>query len=110
VRRAVLVVLSSPSSPEKEEEYHRWYDEVHLPDVLKVPGFVAARRYRLSDAQIGEAAVPGGHRFLALYEIEAEDPAQVLDALGQAAAEGRLPLSDALGMDPRPVTWLFEER
>ncbi len=35
-----------------EAEYHDWYDKVHMPEVSRVPGFVAMRRGRLSEVQI----------------------------------------------------------
>lgn len=35
-----------------EAEYHQWYSEVHMPEVSRVPGFVAMKRGRLSDIQI----------------------------------------------------------
>jgi hypothetical protein len=35
-----------------EAEYHAWYDDVHMPEVSRVPGFVAMRRGRLADCQI----------------------------------------------------------
>lgn len=33
-------------------EYQKWYDEVHVPEVTNVPGFVAMKRGRLSAVQI----------------------------------------------------------
>lgn len=38
--------------PGREAEYHKWYDEVHGPEVTRVPGKVAMKRGRLSDLQI----------------------------------------------------------
>lgn len=35
-----------------EDEYHEWYSKVHMPEVSRVPGFVAMRRGRLADWQI----------------------------------------------------------
>ncbi|MBC2660342.1 hypothetical protein H7F50_01130 [Novosphingobium flavum] len=35
-----------------EEEYHRWYDEIHIPEVCRVPGFAAMRRGRLCEVQV----------------------------------------------------------
>jgi hypothetical protein len=35
-----------------EAEYHDWYDNVHMPEVSRVPGFVAMRRGRLAEVQI----------------------------------------------------------
>lgn len=36
----------------REAEYHKWYDEVHAPEVTRVPGKVAMKRGRLSPLQI----------------------------------------------------------
>lgn len=36
----------------REAEYNKWYDEVHCPEVTRVPGKVAMQRGRLSDLQI----------------------------------------------------------
>lgn len=36
----------------REAEYHKWYNEVHMPEVSNVPGFVAMKRGRLSPVQI----------------------------------------------------------
>lgn len=35
-----------------EAEYHRWYDDVHMPEVTAVPGHVAMRRGRLAEVQV----------------------------------------------------------
>jgi hypothetical protein len=36
----------------REAEYHKWYNEVHMPEVSRVPGFVGMKRGRLSPLQI----------------------------------------------------------
>ena len=36
----------------REAEYHRWYNEVHGPEVTRVPGKVAMKRGRLSPLQL----------------------------------------------------------
>ncbi|MDE2043423.1 MAG: hypothetical protein KGJ05_10140, partial [Alphaproteobacteria bacterium] len=44
-----------------EAEYHKWYDEVHIPEVCRVPGFAAMRRGRLADIQCEpKRYCPGG--------------------------------------------------
>jgi hypothetical protein len=35
----------------REDDYHRWYDEVHIPEVSLVPGFVGMKRGRLAGTQ-----------------------------------------------------------
>jgi hypothetical protein len=43
------------------EDYNRWYDS-HLGEILDVPGFVAARRYRLQTVK--GKWIPSAHRYL----------------------------------------------
>jgi hypothetical protein len=38
------LVKSKPSDPAREAEYNAWYDDIDVPDVLEVPGFMRARR------------------------------------------------------------------
>lgn len=80
----------------REAEFDEWYSNRHLSDVLAVPGFVAAQRFELSPTQRPGLPAPR-YRYLALYEIEG-DPADALEALGRAVADG-MELSDAMAPD-----------
>lgn len=79
--RHLLLVSSDPVTG-SEEDYQRWYDEVHLHDVLSVPGFVRAQRFVAQPSVHGELP---DNRFLAIYEIETDDLAGTLAQLSQAA-------------------------
>lgn len=46
------------------DEFRRWYDEVHLPRILRVPGFAWASRY--------ETGGPDPH-FITTYAIDGPD-------------------------------------
>lgn len=50
---AVLLVVTAEVDPQVEDEWNRWYDEVHLPAALACPGVLRGRRY-VSVGQIGE--------------------------------------------------------
>lgn len=86
--RWLIVVQANCSDPDRENEFHEWYDNTHIPDVLKVPGIVAVTRY--------ENVTPGEQpsRFLTLLEVEAEDVWAVTTALqensAQAEQQGRM--------------------
>ena len=79
--KGILLVMSD-ATPGEDDAYNTWYDDVHLADVLNVPGIVAARRF---------AAVPSVHGelppapYLAIYEIDADDLDEVQRALSVAA-------------------------
>lgn len=69
-----MVVQSRPVAG-REDEYNAWYDDVHLPEVLTVSGFVSAQRYVTAST---DGAEP--YPYLAVYEIEG-DGAQVVAGL-----------------------------
>lgn len=60
---ALFVVQGNPP-PEREADYHRWYDEVHGPDALECGSFREMRRYRAVGP--GERAAP----FLAIWNAD----------------------------------------
>lgn len=112
--RSILVVHTRPVEG-REDEYHRWYSEVHLPEVVRLSGFVAARRFRFvaSDDERAAPELP----FLAIYEVEEgrlqEARAALAEALAssrEAVQQGRAPVlatSGALHAD-RAVAWYQE--
>jgi hypothetical protein len=61
--RALLIVRSN-IVPAREADYDRWYNEVHLRDMLNVPGVLSARRY---------ASLLDEPKFAAVYELESAD-------------------------------------
>jgi hypothetical protein len=70
----IFLVLSRPTSPEDEVEFNRWYDENHVPDSLLLPGFVKARRFRLSPEQLlPDRATDPGVAYVTIYEIDDVD-------------------------------------
>lgn len=54
-----------------EAEYHKWYDEVHIPEVTRVPGFVAMKRGRFADVQIEPRRFcPGGELVMCAHQTD----------------------------------------
>jgi hypothetical protein len=103
--KGLLVVQSSPAGPDREDEYNKWYDETHIPQILTIPGVVSARRYRLHD---GFPTAPSTRGYLAIYEIEADDLAAPMKELGARSADGRSTTTDAVQADPPAVVALYE--
>jgi len=99
MKTGILYVESRPSSPDLLEEYHTWYDEVHLGEVLALDGIVAARRL---------APVADAGPFVAIYELEAEDLTAVVADLMNAVADGRVAMSSAIQTEPMPAIRLLE--
>lgn len=90
-----FVVLTNPTAG-KDAEFNEWYNKQHIPDVLNVPGFVCAQRFRLADTQMGGAE--SKHKYLALYEIETDDVAKALKDLQSRIGTDDMIMSDAIDM------------
>ena len=84
---ATYLSFESCALPGQDEVYRRWYDDVHIPDVLKVPGFKQlVLRYRV----VADEPQP---RYVSIFEVEG-DPKAVLATLG--AATPTMQMTDAL--------------
>lgn len=94
--RYVFVVLTNASGG-RDDEFNDWYNGRHIPDVLQIPGFVAAQRFRLADAQMNDMSSPW--RYLALYEIETADLAGALKELTARVGTPAMVMSDTLNME-----------
>lgn len=99
--RHVFVVLTNAVEGQ-DDVFNKWYDEQHLPDVLAVPGFVAAQRYELGSTQMADPAL-ATHKYLALYEVEG-DLATAVANLGKAVADGMY-LDPSLSEDSVPILY-----
>ena len=57
----VLIIVRIDVKPEMEEEFNRWYNEEHMPNLLRVPGILWAKR----GINTGK-----GPKYIAVYEHE----------------------------------------
>jgi hypothetical protein len=88
-----FVVLSN-STPGMEAEYNTWYTEQHLGELLAVPGFISAQRFKVHSASLLPGVKPS-HDYLAIYEIETDDIGAVLKDLRSRPGTPAMPISDA---------------
>lgn len=91
MRQYKMVVLSNPV-PGREQECDDWYQNVHLQEMVTLPGFKSAQRFRLAHPM--QEIEP--YQFLAVYDIETDVIEETLQELISAAEGGSLELSEAL--------------
>lgn len=89
------VVLSNPM-PGREDEYNAWYTDQHLAEVIAVPGFVSAQRFRLRDTQAEGA--PQQH-YMAIYTMRTDDPEALLERLTALVESGEIAMTEAFSQD-----------
>jgi hypothetical protein len=61
----VLFVVKATIDKDQEDQFNRWYNEEHCPQVLRFNGAVSARRYK---ALVGEDT----YQYMAVYEFKDE--------------------------------------
>lgn len=67
--RYISVVMADVANPADEAEWNAWYDHSHVPNLLRVPGYLAGARFRVKpDPRFGDKVM--GPKYLALYEWE----------------------------------------
>jgi hypothetical protein len=91
-------IVLTQAHPGREAEFERWYDERHLDDVARIPGVVATRRFKVVHQKVTNLAAPQW-RSLAIYDIEADDPHAVLQAIYAVSGTEAMPLTQAFNRD-----------
>ena len=64
IKKGVLLIVRIDVAREMEDEFNRWYEEEHIPNLLSVPGVVWAKR----GVNTGK-----GPKYIAVYEHENSD-------------------------------------
>ena len=97
--KAVLIVTSSPASPEQESDFNRWYDEVHVGQIkAAIPAITTVCRYKQLDVE--QAGGPA--RYVAVYEMDSEDIPAALAALDAAMTAGNVSPTDTMDLTVAP--------
>lgn len=91
--RNVHLVFSQPPAEVSDTDYDQWYDE-HLDEILAVPGWESARRYRISPVVGADDAPP--FRYVAIYELSVDPTTAVanLEQAGMGDASSYVELKD----------------
>lgn len=93
VAKAHLLVFSNPVVGQ-EDEYHRWHDQVHIPDALTLPGFISATRYGKAPTQMGIDELP--YEFVIRYELDLCDMSVLPGLIQGAIADRRMDVSQSI--------------
>jgi hypothetical protein len=98
--RGIIYLETRPVSPDREEEYHKWYNDTHLAEVVSVEGIVSARRF---------APIDGNGPFIAIYELDCDDLDAVVARMRELGASGKMSSLELLNMDTPPIPRVYRE-
>jgi hypothetical protein len=109
--KSMLLAWANPVDEASDSEFNAWYNDTHIPQVRAViPAITAVYRYRVADPPAGLAAgasASSAHRYLVVYEMDAEEVTDAMAALGTAAATGRFHLTPTMdtAVNPPVLQW-----
>jgi hypothetical protein len=99
--KAMFIAWANPVDDASDSEFNAWYDGTHVPQLrAAIPAITAVHRYRVADVP-GVGASPA-HRYLAVYELDTDDVAGAMAALGAASADGRIEMTDTIDLTANP--------
>jgi hypothetical protein len=94
--RWIFSVESDCNDPECERDFNDWYDNIHVPDVMKTGCFIKGTRFVLS-----AAPEKGRGKYLAIYEFETDNIAafkKELEGLRRKIIRPKSPLMETRAM------------
>ncbi len=101
-----LFAFSDCKDPAREEEFNDWYDNMHIPDMLEVPGMISATRWVSAESKKGQQ-----RKYLAMYELETDDIGKfdlsVRERGMRTVKEGRF--SDLPVFDPPEIPRVYKQ-
>lgn len=100
-----LIATSSKVKPGREDDYRTWYDGVHLADMLKIPGVLSANTYEAA----AQSPQTPPLEFVAIYEVDVEDPGTIFAEIGRRIQSGEMQGSDAIEKGTS-TTWVYKAR
>jgi hypothetical protein len=98
-----VMVAQSRAKPGRDDEYNEWYDTTHLPDMCAIPGVKSGRRFEATPISMGQP----GLLYLAIYELEADDPSTIMAEMGKRFENGTIRVCDALDAEAS-VLWIYK--
>ena len=78
--KPIINVVATQCQPEDEEKFNKWYDEIHIPMLLKFKGITEVTRYKI----ISESEEYP--KYLTIYEFENQNTFEVFQTSSELAA------------------------
>jgi len=87
-------VFSNPVAGH-EDEYNKWYNEQHAPDVVSIPGFRTAQRFVKNDLPLYRMVDLQVPKYLIVYKIVTDNLNAVFDEISRRLKTGETAMSPA---------------
>ncbi len=96
-KKMYSMLVFSNHSEGMEKVYNEWYAGQHIFDLLRIPGFIGCRFYKLAGVQLS-ADMERKHKYLMIWDIETDDIEAVDRDIKARMRDGRTVMSDSFDM------------
>ena len=96
-----VMMVYSNAKPGRDADYMDWYKNVHLGEICQIPGVKSGHVYETIPASPAKPST----RYLAVYDLDVEDPMAVLAEIGRRGQAGEMNMSDAV--DAASASFMF---
>jgi uncharacterized protein (TIGR02118 family) len=72
-KKPLINVVTTQCPPQDEAKFNKWYNEVHIPMLMKYKGVKAVARYKVVDSKVPQ--------FIAIYHFDSQ---QDFEAFGKS--------------------------
>ena len=98
--RYVMLVFANPI-PGKEVEFNEWYTNTHMGDLVQLPGWMGAQRFRIITNVMPRPSMAGySHGYLIIWDLEETEANTALARMTAAIAGGKSRLGAAFNYTP----------
>jgi hypothetical protein len=98
--RYAMLVFANPI-PGREAEFNEWYTNTHMGDLVQLPGWVGAQRFRIITNVTPRPTAAGySHGYLIIWDLEETDANSALARMTAAIAGGKSRLGAAFNYTP----------
>jgi hypothetical protein len=101
-KKKYSMLVFSNATEGMEEEYLTWYAGQHIHDLLRIPGYVGCKFYKIADTQLSDG--PQQYRHLIIWDFETDDFAAVCDDIRARMKDGRTVFCPAFDKNYLDVT------
>lgn len=80
----------------REDEMVEWYCQRHIEDVVKMPGVVSGKLFKLDFHRVYDLPDAPQWTTMVIYELEGDDPEPIVNSLRDASGSPAMPSCDAV--------------
>ena len=88
-----------------EDEFNEWYGNVHLKDVLSVPGFLSAKRFKTIEDDVLNPSP--SWTYMTIYQIDRDMVTTAFQELRRRIGAGEILMSPSITSER--LTFFFDE-